>query len=327
MYMLAALRVMLLCTARSVYSKQFTPVQVGHTQSGCTNDNISFEAHNTRVSRLTLPMRLRTLPATSCIGHILCPMSSLVLTMATRKKCKYFHSTDLKDSKAKTKENVLVKTENTLCNGQISLRLTEYFFTQHSTVDLARNLLGKYLCRHVNDHTLKGIIVETEAYLGAEDHASYSFGGRRTEANEPMYMSAGTCFTRFTYGMYYCLNISSNDHGGAVLIRAIEPVEGIEGMCKLRREHPKAPNKERFAEKPFHLANGPSKLCIAFGIDRALNKADLIADSRIWLEDNNDCFNGEDIVASSRIGISASNPWADKPLRYYLKNFKSVSKK
>ena len=206
-------------------------------------------------------------------------------------------------------------------------KLTKQFFTQHSTQNLAINLLGKCLCTTVNGTILRGIIVETEAYLGAEDHASYSFGGRRTDANEPMYMAAGTCFIRFTYGMYYCFNISSNDDGGAVLIRAAEPVQGIESMCKLRREHPKAPARDKFDKKSFLLANGPSKLCIAFGIDKKLNKANLLDDSRIWIEDCNQPIIEENVVKSSRIGISASNPWSDKLLRFYLKNFNSVSKK
>lgn len=206
-------------------------------------------------------------------------------------------------------------------------RLTAEYFTKNSTINLAQSLLGKFLCRRVDGEILKAIIVETEAYVGAEDHASYSFGGRRTESNEPMYMEAGTIFTRFTYGMYYCFNISSRDTGGAVLVRAVEPAEGIEKMCQLRRKHPKAPSQDRFTEKPFQLANGPAKLCIAFSIDSALNKANLLTNPDIWIENSKASYNEDDIVKSTRVGILASNPWADRLLRYYLKNFKSVSKK
>lgn len=204
-------------------------------------------------------------------------------------------------------------------------RLADDFFQSHSTIELARKLLGTVLCRRIGGALLRGMIVETEAYLGADDHASYSFGGRRTEANEPMYMPAGTCFVRFTYGLYHCFNLSSRDEGGAVLIRAAEPIEGMELMSELRREHPKASARDSFGTKPHQLANGPSKLCIALDIDRSLNRLDITTDAGIWIEPGPD-VSGHQIVESTRIGISPKNPWASKLLRFYLKGFKSVSK-
>lgn len=237
------------------------------------------------------------------------------------KRSKYYNNADGDQTKKKLKVN---KNEY-LLEANVN-RLGMDFFTRYSSIDLAKNLLGKILCRKIDETILKGIIVETEAYLGPEDHASYTFGGRRTESNEPMYMKAGTCFIRFTYGMYYCFNLSSQDFGGAVLIRAAQPFDGIQKMIELRQKHPKAP-KLNFAKQPNKIANGPSKLCIAFGIDKSINKFDITNDTSIWLETNNELvIDKNDIVESTRIGISASNQWSNKPLRYYLKDNKSVSK-
>ncbi|KAI2800073.1 hypothetical protein BLOT_012288 [Blomia tropicalis] len=249
--------------------------------------------------------------------------------MSTEKRyiSKYFPINKLnkkvKTNKPKLKNEIIQLPVNQM----VRSRLIDSNFWKQSTIDLAKALLGKYLCRSVNGTILKAIIVETEAYLGAEDHASYSFGGRRTEANEPMYLPAGTCFTRMTYGVYYCFNISSNDEGGAVLLRAAEPIEGLEKMSQLRRLHPKAPRKDKFEEKPYQLANGPSKLYIAFDIDSKLNKASLLVDPNIWIEDSNILHKNNEMISRTRVGISASNLWSDKLLRFYLNNYQSVSKK
>nr|CAH7716078.1 unnamed protein product [Callosobruchus chinensis] len=101
--------------------------------------------------------------------------------------------------------------------------------------DLAVYLLGKCLVRKLDNATiLKGRIVETEAYLGGNDKASHSYNNRRSAANEPMYMEAGTCYVYMTYGMFFCMNISSKEPGAAVLIRALEPLYGMNTMEKLR---------------------------------------------------------------------------------------------
>lgn len=215
----------------------------------------------------------------------------------------------------------------------MSSRIGAQFFEAYSCLELSQKLLGKILCRSLDDDgnsVLRGRIVETEAYLGLEDAACYSFEGRRTAANEPMYMKAGTCFVRFTYGMYYCLNISARDEGACVLVRAIEPMEGVDAMIDLRRSHAKAPANDRFSTRPHHLANGPSKLCIAYDIDPALNKLNVLdEDCPIWLEYPADNWEPTDvdIVHSIRVGLPATNPWTHKLLRFYLKDNVAVSKK
>uniref|UniRef100_A0A834R7T9 DNA-3-methyladenine glycosylase n=1 Tax=Sarcoptes scabiei TaxID=52283 RepID=A0A834R7T9_SARSC len=208
-------------------------------------------------------------------------------------------------------------------------RLNRDFFQRYSTIELALNLLGTVICRRFDDTICRGLIVETEAYLGVEDEASYSFGGRRTESNEPMFMEPGTCFVRLIYGMYFCFNLSSNDYGGAILIRAIEPVEGIDKMIEMRTNHPKAPRTNKFLQQQHLIANGPSKFCIAFAINEQLNKLDITKSEDIWIESNASSKSIDiknDVIESKRIGINSKNPWANKLLRFYLKDNKSVSK-
>lgn len=100
--------------------------------------------------------------------------------------------------------------------------------------ELANILLGKLLVRKFDGNILKGRIVETECYLGGEDKASHSYNGKQTPRNEPMFMPPGTAYVYLTYGMYHCFNISAAEPGAAVLIRALEPIEGLDCMRTLR---------------------------------------------------------------------------------------------
>lgn len=202
---------------------------------------------------------------------------------------------------------------------------------------LARALLGKILVRRLeNGRILKGRIVETECYLGGEDKASHSYGGKMTERNAPMFMKPGTAYVYFTYGMYYCFNISSQGPGAAVLLRAVEPMEGLEEMAERRA----AKKQKGGALKPHELCNGPSKLCIAFAIDKdGCNKRDLAAWRGLYLcagraghvaDPGKDRVGDQDavVVATKRVGIeSAGREWADKPLRFYLMGSPAVSKR
>ena len=109
----------------------------------------------------------------------------------------------------------------------LSSKVTEIDFNKCGT-NLAQYLLGKILMRvYDNGDILSGRIVETEAYLGETDRACHTYGGKRTERTQPMYMNPGTLYVYFIYGMYHCLNISSQDVGGCVLIRALEPIQGL----------------------------------------------------------------------------------------------------
>ncbi len=190
-------------------------------------------------------------------------------------------------------------------------------FYQQDIISVSKNLLGKNLVHQTSEGTTKGRIVETEAYSGPEDKAAHSSGGRRTARNEVMYGQKGHAYVYLIYGMYNCINITSGSVPGkpeAVLIRALEPVEGLELMAK-RRGCP---------EKPVNLTNGPGRLCIALGISRAQNLQDLTAPP-LYLEDAPDVPVAE-VVASKRVGVDYAGDWKDKPWRFYVKGNSFVSK-
>ncbi|XP_049950098.1 uncharacterized protein LOC126457653 isoform X1 [Schistocerca serialis cubense] len=218
-----------------------------------------------------------------------------------------------------------------------SIRLKEEFFDTYCE-DLARNLIGKVLVRKFDNRTLKARIVETESYLGGVDKASHSYNGKITERNKPMFMKPGTTYVYFTYGMYHCFNISSQGDGAAVLIRALEPIEGLNYMCLQRQQSRKRKNDgsvkmslQNNNLKPHELCNGPGKLCISMNIDRhTCNMKDLSLWEGMWIEEDNESrkiSESELFVKTHRIGIdSVGAEWAKKPLRYYLMGNKSVSR-
>ncbi|MFG0326049.1 MAG: DNA-3-methyladenine glycosylase [Phycisphaerales bacterium JB037] len=181
---------------------------------------------------------------------------------------------------------------------------------------VAVDLLGQRLVRILPDGSrLAGIIVETEAYLGVTDRAAHSFGGRRTPRVESMYARAGTAYVYFTYGMHHCFNVVAGKPGEpvAVLIRALEPVEGLDAMFAARAK----------AKKPEDLCSGPGKLCQALAIDRTLDGEDLIEGGVLFLEraSRRPIRTGE-IVRTPRIGVESAGKWpgrwAERPLRWYL---------
>ena len=185
----------------------------------------------------------------------------------------------------------------------------------------AERLLGVTLVRTLpSGERLAGVIVETEAYLGAHDRASHTYAGRRTARNEAMYARAGTAYVYFTYGMHYCMNVVCGDEGegAAVLVRAIEPVEGLESMRRLRSGKMGASRL-----RDTDLCSGPAKLCRALAIDRALNGADLLSDdpgAPLRLEADEARVREARMAGverSPRIGIvSAGEEWAAAPLRF-----------
>ena len=188
-----------------------------------------------------------------------------------------------------------------------SNRCTKDFFNV-SCQALAKSLLGAVLVRSMEGSVLKGIIVETEAYLGTKDKAAHSYGGHRTERNEAMYMQPGTAYVYSIYGIHCCFNISSAGEGAAVLIRAVKPLKGIDCMQK----HRSIKSKKNQTIKA--LCNGPAKLCNAFKIEKSLNKTNLADSDYIWIEEGNP---QEAIVSCPRIGIAKAQEWVDKDLRFY----------
>ena len=195
-------------------------------------------------------------------------------------------------------------------------KLSRRFYLRDDTAEIARGLLGKLLV--VPDETgqrVSGMIVETEAYLGVDDRAAHSYGGRRTARNEAMYGLGGTIYVFFVYGMHHQFNVVCGPIGypQAVLIRAVEPVEGMETMRSRR-----GPMKER------NLTSGPGKLCIAMGIDRGLNLESLTGD-QAWIETYRD-LKAEDINVGARIGIDYAGEDAQLPLRFSIRGNEFVSR-
>ncbi len=195
-------------------------------------------------------------------------------------------------------------------------KLPREFYTRPNVVTVARELLGKLLVVPApNGKRVSGRIVEVEAYRGPQDRAAHSYGGRRTKRTETMYGVGGTVYVFFVYGMYYQFNVVTNvaDAPHAVLVRAVEPVEGIDLMRQRRHGQPD-PN----------LTNGPGKLCIALGIDRKLDASDLLGD-RVWLEDGPKIPRSQ-IASGPRIGIDYAEEWRDKPWRFWIRNNSWVSR-
>ncbi|HYJ92673.1 MAG TPA: DNA-3-methyladenine glycosylase [Pyrinomonadaceae bacterium] len=195
-------------------------------------------------------------------------------------------------------------------------RVSREFFLRKDTVRVTKDLLGKLLVVPAPDGTrVSGMIVEAEAYLGIEDKAAHSYGGRRTARNEITYAEGGHVYVFFVYGMYYQLNLVTGpaEHAHVVLVRAIEPVEGIEIM---RQRRGNMPDK--------NLTSGPGKLTIALGIDRTYNGEHLSGD-RIWVEEYKS-FKKSEIASGSRVGIDYAEEFVDVPWRFWVRQHVFVSK-
>lgn len=207
----------------------------------------------------------------------------------------------------------------------LAAQLQRRFYARDAE-SLAPALLGKLLVRVLSDGArLSGRIVETEAYIGVHDRASHAYHGRRTDRNESMYANPGTAYVYFTYGVHHCFNIVCGqlNEPVAVLVRALEPVDGIETMRALRAA---SSSVRRSPLKITDLCSGPGKLCQALAIDRTLDRADLTRSESLFL----DARSTERIPElamniSPRVGIQSSGEWASKPLRWSIRNNPHVS--
>ena len=197
-------------------------------------------------------------------------------------------------------------------------RLPRSFYRRDS-VTVARALLGQRLVRLVRGRRIAGIIVETEAYLGVPDKAAHTYGGKRTTRNQSMWGNGGHAYVYFTYGLHHCVNVVAGrvDEPIAVLLRALEPMEGCNLMFRRR---PKARRLE-------DLCSGPAKLTQALAIDRALDGVDLTTDGGLFIEcERRRAYPASHIGISGRIGVGYAQQWADKPLRFFLKDNRHVSR-
>lgn len=195
--------------------------------------------------------------------------------------------------------------------------LPENFYTR-DVLTVAKDLLGKIFVKDDRDKKYSGIIVEVEAYSGATDEAAHTFNGK-TKRNEVMFEEGGLLYVYFTYGVHFCSNVVTGKEGesNAVLLRGIQPINGIEFMAMNRFGKKNLSYKEK-----INLANGPGKICQAFNIKREHNGSDLLGDN-IFILDNKKVADS-DIVTTTRIGIKKS---VDLPWRFYIKDNTFVSRK
>lgn len=194
-------------------------------------------------------------------------------------------------------------------------------FFNRDTIEVAKELLGKIIVKNDNGITYKAMIVETEGYLGINDRAAHTFQNKKTERNKVMYENGGTIYVYQTYGIHMMLNFVTRDQGHpeAVLIRALEPIEGIDQMSinRFGKKYDKLNSNQK-----KNLTNGPGKLTKALDIDKSLNGKNLF-DEDFHIVNGIDDF---EIVTDVRVGIDYAKEAINYPYRFYIKDNVNVSK-
>ncbi|MDR3694994.1 DNA-3-methyladenine glycosylase [Mucilaginibacter sp.] len=197
------------------------------------------------------------------------------------------------------------------------MKLPEAYYHTDDVVGLSKDLLGKYIYTCIDGLKTGGYIVETEAYKGITDKASHAYGNRKTPRTQTMFMPGGIAYVYLCYGIHEMFNIVTSAEGQphAILIRAINPTEGIDIMLQRRN---------MLAVKP-NITSGPGSVARALGISRKINASSLQGND-IWLEDNGLIFPDEKIASVPRVGVSYAAEDALLPYRFYVKGNPYVSK-
>lgn len=195
--------------------------------------------------------------------------------------------------------------------------LPEEFYLREDVVTIAKDLLGKLIETRIDGVLTSGIIVETEAYAGVKDKASHAFGDRRTKRTEVMYSKGGTAYVYLCYGIHHLFNVVTNvkDIPHAVLVRAVEPVDGIETMLRRR-------GKEKLQPQ---LTAGPGAMSQALGITTNYTGVSLL-NSEILIKDIGKAIPAKNIVSGTRVGVAYAGEDAYAPYRFSIKTNKYVSK-
>ncbi len=203
-------------------------------------------------------------------------------------------------------------------------------FYRRPTLEVARDLLGTELVRETPEGVTAGILVEVEAYLGPEDRAAHSWGGRRTARTEAMFGPAGHAYVFQTYGLHFCFNVVTADEGvpQAVLVRALEPTRGLELMARrrqlrLERALPAAVSPDAFP--PRVLTGGPARLCQALAITREHYGHDLTRPP-LYLCRGRSPVPDEAVAAGPRVGVHYAGEWKEKPWRFWIRGNPHVSR-
>lgn len=197
------------------------------------------------------------------------------------------------------------------------MKLPASFYTRKDVVKIAKDLLGKVLVTHLDGVYTSGMIVETEAYAGESDKASHAYGGRRTSRTEVMYMHGGTAYVYLCYGIHHLFNVVTNVAGvpHAILIRAIEPIDGIDAMLARRGKIMLHPS----------LTAGPGAMSMALGINTSHTGSSLHGNT-IYIEDRGIRVPAKGIIAATRVGVAYAMDDALRPYRFYISNNPYVSK-
>lgn len=197
-------------------------------------------------------------------------------------------------------------------------RLSRSYYQSTEVTQLAKDLLGKFLVTEIDGHYCSGIIVETEAYRGPDDRACHAYNNRRTPRTEVMFESGGVAYIYICYGMHHLMNVVTGpkDNAHAVLIRALEPADGISIMA----------GRRHMQITDARLTKGPGALSLAMGLTNDLSGASLIASSSpVWIEDRGVRFSEMEICTGPRIGVESAGEAASWPWRYFVKGNKYVS--
>ncbi|MEX0649724.1 MAG: DNA-3-methyladenine glycosylase [Candidatus Andersenbacteria bacterium] len=189
-------------------------------------------------------------------------------------------------------------------------------FYDRDTHDAAKNLLGKVLVRRYGKQLVSGRISEVEAYVGEDDLACHASKGR-TARTDIMFGKAGHAYIYLIYGMYHCFNVvTEQEHfPAAVLIRSVEPLDGVSVMQQRRGTH-----------QLNNLTTGPGKLCRALSITKKLNGVDVTESNEIYIVDDGFVVHPNHIATSKRIGVEYARHCTEYPWRYYLKNSNYLSR-
>lgn len=190
--------------------------------------------------------------------------------------------------------------------------LKRSFYSSEDVVKLSRLLLGKYLCTNLNGKYTAGKIVETEAYKAPEDKASHAYGNRRTNRTEIMFNEGGHAYIYLCYGIHHLFNVVTGptDMAHAILIRAIEPADGIEHMLTRRN----------MTKINYRLTNGPGILSQALGLSRDQNGESLTDRNLVWIENRYISLKRDEVIRSTRIGVDYAEECASWDWRFRIKN-------
>jgi DNA-3-methyladenine glycosylase len=195
--------------------------------------------------------------------------------------------------------------------------LPESFYRRDDVVAIARELLGKVIVTDIDGRISSGIITETEAYAGIADRASHAYGGRRTKRTETMYAAGGVAYVFLCYGIHHLFNVVTNtvDVPHAVLIRGLQPLEGIDTMLARRGKVRLQPS----------LSAGPGALSQALGID-TMHTGVSLQGPGITIVEGPEVIKDQDIVAATRVGVAYVQEDALLPYRFYIRGNQYVSK-